>query len=121
MSVQVYAQNKPGVVILRFVGRVSQETVDQFKSLLDPYLPGCAAGKDALILDLSGVEYVSSAGLRVFMLALRMIKSQKGALFLCALQPIVKEIFQVSKFSLLFSIHETVQQAEQACPPVKTC
>ena len=43
-----------------------------------------------MIFDLSGLEYISSAGLRVLMLAAKQCKTQKGMLLLTGLQPLAK-------------------------------
>ena len=56
------------------------------------------------MLDLSGLEYISSAGLRVLMLASRDVKSRDGRLVVCGLQPIVKEIFEISRFNIVFNV-----------------
>ena len=65
----------------------------------------------AIVLDLSGLEYVSSAGLRCFMLASRQAKAQKGKIFVAQLQPMVAEIFEISHFNLVFQVFGSVQEA----------
>ena len=65
----------------------------------------------AIVLDLSGMEYVSSAGLRCFMLASRQAKAQQGKIFVAALQPMVREIFEISHFNLVFRVFPTVREA----------
>ena len=62
-------------------------------------------------LDLGGLEYVSSAGLRCFMLASRQAKAQHGRIFVAALQPMVAEIFEISHFNLVFQVFPTVREA----------
>ena len=59
---------------------------------------------DRLVLDLAGLEYISSAGLRVLMLASRDVKSREGTLTVCGLQPIVREIFEISRFNVVFHV-----------------
>ena len=63
------------------------------------------------MLDLSGLEYVSSAGLRCFMLASRQAKAQHGRIVVAALQPMVAEIFEISHFNLVFQVFPTVREA----------
>jgi anti-anti-sigma factor len=65
----------------------------------------------AIILDLGGLEYVSSAGLRCFMLASRQAKTQHGRIVVAALQPMVTEIFEISHFNLVFQVFPTVREA----------
>ena len=64
-----------------------------------------------MILDLSPLEYVSSAGLRCFMLASRQAKAQAGRIFVAALQPMVREIFEISHFNLVFQVFPSVREA----------
>jgi anti-anti-sigma factor len=65
----------------------------------------------AVVLDLSALEYISSAGLRCFMLASREAKAQHGRIFVAALQPMVSEIFTISHFNLVFQVFPTVPDA----------
>jgi anti-anti-sigma factor len=63
------------------------------------------------VLDLSDMEYVSSAGLRCFMLASRQARTHQARIFVAALQPMVKEIFDISHFNLVFQVFPTVREA----------
>lgn len=92
------------VVVVDVSGRVDHTSADQFRAALWPHLAGCAAGGDRLVLDLAGLEYVSSAGLRVLMLASREVKARDGTLVVCGLQPIVREIFEISRFNVVFHV-----------------
>src|ERR1051326_199578 len=92
-------------------GRVDQSSAEAFQAALAPHLQRCAPGQDRLILDLSALEYISSAGLRVLMLAGKQCKAQKGTLVLTGLQPLVREIFEISKFTLVFTITPSLDDA----------
>jgi anti-anti-sigma factor len=92
------------VVIVAVSGRVDHANADGFRAQLWPHLAGCAAGGDRLVLDLAGLEYISSAGLRVLMLASRDVKGRDGTLLVCGLQPIVREIFEISRFNVVFNV-----------------
>ena len=92
------------VVVVTVFGRVDHANADQFRASLWPQLASCAAGGDRLLLDLSGLEYISSAGLRVLMLASRDVKARNGTLIVCGLQPIVREIFEISRFNIVFRV-----------------
>jgi anti-sigma B factor antagonist len=95
-------------------GRVDQATADGLRLGLEPHLAACTENAPALILDLSGVPYISSVGLRVLMLAGRQVTAQKGRLALAALQPVVREVFEISRFNMVFSLHESVDAAAAA-------
>ncbi len=63
-------------VALFATGRIDHATAEPFKAAMAPHLATCAAGRDRLVLDLGGVEYISSVGLRVLMLASKQPKAQ---------------------------------------------
>ena len=98
-------------VVVSPAGRIDQSSADAFKDALDPYLDQCAAGRDRVVVDLSELEYISSAGLRVLMLAAKRSKAQRGTLVLAGLQPLVREIFEISRFTLVFDIAPTLRDA----------
>lgn len=66
------------------------------------------------MLDFAGVDYISSAGLRVLMLAAKQAKAQGGFLALAAVQPLVQEILEISKFTLVLRILPSVREAVAA-------
>lgn len=105
------------VVVVSPSGRIGHDNAEAFRAGLQPHLDRCAEGKDAIVLDLSGLEYISSAGLRVLMLAARQAKAQKGALSVAALTPVVTEIFQISRFDLVLDRFETVAAALASTSP----
>lgn len=92
------------VLVVSVAGRVDHANAEQFKTRLWPHLAGCRPGGDQLVLDLAGLEYISSAGLRVLMLAAREAKAQEGTLVVCGLQPVVREIFEISRFNVVFRV-----------------
>ena len=101
-------------VVVLAAGRLDQDTCEAFRGDLLKYVDEAAHGGGAIVLDLSMLEYVSSAGLRCFMLASRQAKAQHGRIFVAALQPMVAEIFQISHFNLVFQVFPTVREAVSA-------
>lgn len=102
------------VKIVKVDGRIDQATASTFQEKLTPWLEACKSGEPALLLDFAGVEYISSVGLRVLMLAAKQVKSQQGKIAITRLTPIVAEVFQVSRFNLVFSLYPTVEDAVAA-------
>ena len=98
-------------LVLSPAGRIDHATADGFKTALAPSLEACAAGRDCVVIDLASVEYISSVGLRVLMLASKQAKTQGGALGVCALQPVVREIFEISRFHLVLQVFPTLRDA----------
>ena len=106
-----------GAVVLRVEGRLDQDTCDTFRADLMHEVDGAAREGGTVVLDLSGLEYVSSAGLRCFMLASREAKAMQARIYVAQLQPMVDEIFGISHFNLVFQVFPTVRDALAAVSP----
>jgi len=63
-----------------------------------------------VVIDMTGVEYISSVGLRVLMLASKQSKAQGCTLAVCGLQPVVREIFAISRFDLVLQVFPTLHE-----------
>jgi anti-sigma B factor antagonist len=63
---------------------------------------------------MSGVDYISSVGLRALMVAAKQVKTQGGRIAVAALTPMVREVFQISRFHLVFSLFDEVDAAAQS-------
>jgi anti-sigma B factor antagonist len=105
------------VVVAVPVGRIDYSNAERLKQALAPLLDATNFPKNALILDFSGVEYICSVGLRVVMLAARQMRAQNGRIAVAALQPIVNEIFEISRFNHVIEIYPTMRAALQALSP----
>lgn len=114
---QVTAARHADVLVVAVTGRIDYMNAEDFKSALQPHLANCAAGGDQVVLDLARLEYVSSAGLRVLMIAAKDVRARKGRLVAVSLQPVVREIFEISRFTLVFDIFDSVQDALRAISP----
>ena len=110
-------QRYEDTVVLSPTGRINHASSDGFSGALKPHLERCAEGKDRVVLDLSGLEYISSAGLRVLMLARKQAQSQGGTLVVAALGPMLREIFEISRFSAVFDVYPSVRDALAAISP----
>ena len=99
------------VLVLSPEGRIDHANSEDFRNGLAPFIERCKSDGERIVLDLVGVDYISSAGLRCFMLAEKQAKSQGGTIVVAAMQPVVKEIFEISRFTLVFDTFATVQEA----------
>jgi len=103
-----------GVVTLALKGRLDAGTSAQAEAAIQDFL-GAGGGK--LILDLAGLDYISSAGLRVLLVANKAMRRKAGALALCGAQGNVREVLEVSGFTTLFLMADTPEQALAALRP----
>ena len=68
-------------------------------------------GTGGVVADLSGVRYVSSAGLRVLLKAAKQARTNGVAFSVCGLQPAVQEVFEISGFDKIIPSHPTRAEA----------
>lgn len=57
-----------------------------------------------IILECTKLEYISSSGLRIFLTLLKHVKKQKGEMILRNMNSDIKEVFDMTGFSNMFSI-----------------
>ena len=106
-------REQSGILIASAVGRIDHISSEGFATKLAPLIKDCLPGKPALLLDFSGVDYISSAGLRVLMMTSRQVKAQQGIFAIAALQPLVQEVFAISRFNLIIPCYISVEAASK--------
>jgi anti-sigma B factor antagonist len=99
------------VTVIGVEGRLD---ANNSSSLESKFLQLVEQGNSRFIFDFIGLEYVSSAGLRSILVAAKKIKTIKGSLALIQMNENVKEVFDMSGFSTIFSIYATEAEAVQA-------
>ncbi len=65
----------------------------------------------SLVLDLSGVNYVSSAGLRVILVAAKKVRADGGKAIIAGAQPAVTEVLKMSGFDRIIPLEDSVEAA----------
>ena|SRR5258708_5340209 len=70
-----------------------------------------AAGHRRLVIDFGALDYVSSAGLRILLVAGKALKAAGGQIALCRLTGAVMEVFRISGFDRIFTILPTIEQS----------
>lgn len=110
-------QNFANVVLIEAKGRIDHGTAPAFGSALLPHVEGCSGEEKKLLIDLSKVNYMSSAGLRVLMIAAKGCRKQEGRMVLAALQPTVEEVFKIGRFDMVLETFSTVRDALAAISP----
>jgi anti-sigma B factor antagonist/stage II sporulation protein AA (anti-sigma F factor antagonist) len=108
---ELQTQDIANVLLIHVEGRVDLTTAQSFQDLLLPKLSACTGETQKALLDLSGVHYMSSAGLRVLLLASRQCQQQQGEFVLAALPSFLQDVFRVTHFNDLFKVFATVPAA----------
>jgi anti-anti-sigma factor len=108
---QIANRRQDGVMVVSVSGRIDHASAASLKDALAPYLSDCGKESCPMVVDLSGVDYVSSAGLRVLMLAAKEMKAQGQGIVVADLQPVVKEIFEISRFDKVLQVFPSTEAA----------
>ena len=97
-----------GVVILALQGYLDAHTAPQFERAIETEF---GAGHARIVADCAGLDYISSAGLGVFMSFIEDIRAAGGDIKLCSIVPKVYQVFDVLGFPELFDIVADVPAA----------
>lgn len=107
------SESKQGnVTILQIQGKLDSMNSPE----LDKRLTGLVeSGIRQIAVDLAGIDYVSSAGLRVFLSAAKRLKQTQGKLALANPTVQVQQIFDIAGFASILPILKTLNEAVGAC------
>jgi anti-anti-sigma factor len=100
-DVEITKETIDGVVVVSPVGRVDSNTAREVEAALLPLFDDPAP----VIVDFGMLNYISSAGLRVLLLAARRSKATGTPLSLAGMSKPVDEVFRISGFAKLFQIY----------------
>lgn len=104
----VHHESRAGMQVFRPVGRLDSASSGDLEAMLVEQLD---AGCTGVVLDLSELDYVSSAGLRVILMAGKRLRVAGGRLVLARMRESVRDLFEMSGFLSLFPLAESVEQA----------
>ena len=105
MEIQKKTEND--VLIIKIDGRLDAASAQVAEGEIQQALEG---DQNRLLFDLSALEYLSSGGLRVILGAAKEIRRREGKVALAALKEYVYEIFEVSGFTAMIPIKDTVEE-----------
>ena len=101
--------NKQGnAVVLAVYGKMDAVSAPdferQFTSLVDK-------GARCVVVDLMGLDYISSAGLRAILSSAKKLKANEGKIAFSGLNGMVREVFDISGFGAMFNIFDSTSEA----------
>lgn len=117
MAIDIQQEQLGTLRILGLSGRLDTETAVDVELALQDLL---GAGERQFLIDLGGIGYVSSAGLRVLLGLAKQLDGGKGTLRLCGLNASVRQVFEVAGFSKLFTILPDRNAALKSLPSSMT-
>lgn len=114
MQCPIYAY--ADVVVASADGRIDFAGAQELEVAIAPAIaPG--SGVRGLVIDLASVDYISSVGLRALMVAAKAMRARKAAIAVASLQPVVAEIFEISRFHHVVDVRRSVREAIAAVSP----
>ena len=111
------ATRQEGALVGRPQGRVDESNWEAFSADLVAAITAAAANGLPFVVDLAGVPYMSSRGLRALSAGLATAKKADVDMRLAAPGDAMREILAISRYDKLFSVHETVATACAASVP----
>ncbi|MFZ2088830.1 MAG: STAS domain-containing protein [Desulfobaccales bacterium] len=105
---QIFTNQEGDNVVVEVKGRIDAVTSPKLEEELQGWID---QGEKALIMDLGGVEYISSAGLRTVLILARKLNGSGREIRFCGLKGMVQEVFTISGFNSLFPIFPSVTEA----------
>jgi len=100
MALNINERRDSGVIVLQPAGRIDNDTSLVFQ---DRLLKVIAEG--TTLVDFTSVEFISSAGLAALMTAAKQAKSASAKIACANLNPVVQEIFAISRFSRVIPVY----------------
>ena len=104
----IHEDRKDGFLVLGLEGRLDAVSSKMFEEKILALVDG---GERRIVIDLSRLDYVSSAGLRVFLVASKRLTPVGGKVVLCSVQEPVKQVFDIVGFYSIFSILNSKDEA----------
>jgi anti-sigma B factor antagonist len=99
------------LTVIRIAGSIDSLTCDEAQAFFDKQINNT---QKCLVIDLNQVDYLSSAGLRVLISALKNARQRGGDLYLGGLQDNVRQVLNLAGFASIFKIFSTVEEARDA-------
>jgi anti-anti-sigma factor len=109
MNIESKRQGTVAVVTLG--GRMDAESAPAFETACEEFLKD---GVTHLVVGVGDLQYVSSMGLRSFLVLAKQTKGKGGAVLLCGMKGFVKEVFDMTHVTQLFPLYDTTDAAVQS-------
>ncbi len=97
--------------IVTLSGRLDAVTSPEFEKKVRELIGG---GDSRFVIDLEGLDYISSAGLRVLLVMAKLVEEKGGTVCLAGVQGNVRSVFDMSRFNAIFRMEDTVAAAVAA-------
>lgn len=108
---QMTEMKKGDVLVVALTGKLDALSAPELEARLVQCID---SGETKVVLDLTKLDYVSSAGVRVFLLSHKKLKDRGGQIYFCGLTPDVRKVFDLTGFSFRVPLAATLNDALKA-------
>ncbi len=108
LTIEVAEERDDGALVLLPVGRLDSANARSFESIVMERIEG---GEQRLLVDFSRLDFISSSGMRVLLMAAKRLQASEGKLVLCAMAEHIHEVFRISGFDQIIPIRVTRESA----------
>jgi anti-sigma B factor antagonist len=98
---EIIEQKQNDICIFKINGRLDSNTSHELEEKI---FEAIKKESNQMIIDFEGLDYISSAGLRVILKASKALKRSEGSIVLCSMQDYVKEVFEIAGFDIFLPI-----------------
>ncbi|HTB62683.1 MAG TPA: STAS domain-containing protein [Opitutales bacterium] len=105
---EILTENVNNIAVVSLKGRLDINTHAQLETELNAL---AGKGQTKVLVDVKGLEYISSAGLRVLLSAAKTFKKINGVISLASLTPTVRQVFEISGFATIFPLYANREEA----------
>jgi anti-anti-sigma factor len=104
----INTRKENNITVITVTGRMDAVTAPVFEKSLSELI---AQGEHTFVVNLSALEYISSAGLRSILASAKQLKSKNGEIIFAGLRGAVEEVFKISGFHSIFKVFDTEEKA----------
>ena len=108
---ELHVKNEENGVLVSVTGRMDAVSSPEFEKEISRLIDEDNVN---FVIDLAGLDYISSSGLRSILVTAKKLKGKNGRIMLASLQAVVREVFEISGFSTIIPIYESVEEAMAA-------
>ncbi len=101
---EITSRQEKNTTVVTVQGRIDAVTAPEFENYLSDLI---SKGGRSFIVNLSALEYISSAGLRSILATAKKLKAEQGDIRFSGLQGPVEEVFKISGFYSIFKIFDS--------------
>jgi anti-anti-sigma factor len=105
---EISVRKEKNVSVVSVTGRMDAVTAPEFEKNLSELM---SKGEKKFLVNLAGLEYISSAGLRSILVIAKQSKAGQGEVIFFGLRGPVEEVFKISGFHSIFKIFDSEEAA----------